>query len=102
MSDYLSTARECVQRARETTDQSTLREQLDSLDEGLKELTGGDRTEGSNPAEETGRLQEIEKKLMGLLEETSGETEDHLREARDAIDRFRQEHTDWDEPDESE
>lgn len=95
MIDQLSVARQSIQRASETTDNATVREQLDSLDEGLMELTEEDKTQNSDPASEVERLASIEEKLVGLLDETSGATETQIEEARDAIDIFRQEHTDW-------
>lgn len=97
MIDQLSVARQSIQRASETTDNAAVREQLDSLDEGLMELTEEDKTQDSDPASEVDRLASIEEKLVGLLDETSGATETQIEEARDAIDIFRQEHTEWED-----
>lgn len=97
MIDQLSVARQSIQRASETTDNAAVREQLDSLDEGLMELTDEQTTQESDPTSEVDRLTPIEEKLVGLLETTSGATETQIEEARDAIDIFRQEHTEWEE-----
>lgn len=97
MTDQLSAARNSIQQASETTDNANVREQLDSLDEGLMELTEEQKTQDSDPTVEVDRLTPIEEKLVGLFEKTSGATETHISEARDAIDHFRQQHTEWDE-----
>ncbi len=102
MIDQLSVARRSIQRASETTDNAAVREQLNSLDEGLMELTEEDKTQDSDPASETDRLTSIEEKLVGLLDETSGATETQIEEARDAIDIFRQEHTEWEDSEQRE
>lgn len=100
MIHQLSVARHSIQRASETTDNAAVREQLESLDEGLMELTEEGKTQESDPTIEVDRLTPIEQKLVGLLDKTSGATETQIEEARDAIDVFRQEHTDWDANDE--
>ncbi|UPM42723.1 DUF7553 family protein [Halocatena salina] len=96
MIDQLSVARRSVRRARETTDNAAVREQLASIDEGLMELTEEQTTQDTDPATEVDRLTPIEEKLAGLLDAASGDTETQIAEARDAIDIFRQEHTEWD------
>ncbi|RRJ33781.1 DUF7553 family protein [Halocatena pleomorpha] len=95
MIDQLSVARRSVQRASETTDNAVVREQLASIDEGLMELTDGQTTQDTDPGMEVERLTPIEEKLTGLLDTASGDTETQIAEARDAIDIFRQEHTEW-------
>lgn len=97
MIDQLSVARQSIQQASETTDKSDVREQLNSLDEGLMELTEEEKTQDTDPAIETERLEQMEAKLAGLLDATDGATTTQIEEARDAIDIFRQEHTDWEE-----
>lgn len=97
MIDQLTVARQSIQQASETTDESNVREQLNSLDEGLMELTEEEKTQDSDPAIETDRLEQMEEKLAGLLDTTDGATTTQIEEARDAIDIFRQEHTDWEE-----
>lgn len=97
MIDQLSVARQSIQQASETADESDVQEQLKSLDEGMMELTDEGKTKESDPAVEVDRLEEIEEKLVGLLEKTDGATNTQIEEARDAIDIFRQEHTDWEE-----
>lgn len=95
MSDQLARAREAVGRASDTAD-DTVREQLRSLDEGLMELTGGDKTQESDTTTEGDRLEEIEAKLAGLMDETDGDTRAHIEDARDYIDEYRRTFTrDW-------
>lgn len=94
--EQLKAARQAVQQASDTADDREVQEQLASIDEGLEELSGDDKTQPSDPAAEGDRLQELEEKLAGLLDETDGATEQEVQEARDAIDTFRQEHSqDW-------
>lgn len=94
--EQLKAARQAVQQASETADDRDVQEQLKSIDEALEELTGEEKTRESDPAEEGDRLQEVEEKLVGLLDRTDGATEQEIQEARDAIDTFRQEHSqDW-------
>lgn len=94
--EQLKAARQAVQQASDTADDRDVREQLASIDEGLEELSGDDKTQESDPSEEGDRLQKLEETLAGLLDETDGATEEEIQEARDAIDTFRQEHSqDW-------
>lgn len=91
MVEHLDEARESVQRASEIAEQEVLRKQLRSIDEGLMEMTEPAKTAGHEPHEDT--LEEVEQKLTGLLDETDGETAEQIREARDAIDAYRQAYT---------
>lgn len=89
MTDRTERARAELERASETAE-ANVREQLQSIDEGLDELLGGDTTEDSRPHGD--RLRELAEKLEGLEHETEGETRTHVEEARTLIDDYREEH----------
>lgn len=101
MADRLASARDAVRRASDETDDATVREQLRSIDEGLRELTEdegpvdvGPSTEGDEPHGDD--LEEIEAKLAGLADEAGGAARGHVEDARDAIDAYRRAYTrDW-------
>lgn len=120
MEDELARARAALQRASDETDDPTVREQLRSLDEGVMELVGGEKTEATpaegdpadagdetteaapaegDPADaavQGDRLEEVESKVVGLADETDGVTRDHLGEVRDALDAYRRKYArDW-------
>lgn len=97
VTDQLSIARESIRQASEMADQRDVQDQLKSLDEGIEELTSEEKTQESDPTVEVDRLEQVEEKLAGLLEETDGAVNTRIEEARDAIDVFRQEHTNWEE-----
>lgn len=90
--DQLSVAREAVQRASDTTEKTDVRDQLQSIDEGMADLTDTDDPEEFSESIETDRVEQIEEKIDGLVEETDDETGRELEEARDAIEVFREEH----------
>lgn len=83
-------ARTDLERASDTADH-TLREQLRSIDEGLEEIVGGDKTRDEPPHGD--RLVELERKLEGLAEETDGETREAIETARRRIDAYRRRET---------
>lgn len=89
MTDQVKRARDELTRARETAVRD-VREQLDSIDEGLMELVGGDKTRESLPHDD--RLAELVKKLDGLHDQAEGETRTHIESARELIDGYRQTH----------
>lgn len=104
--DQLEAARKAVRRASDNADESDVRNQLQSIDEGLGELdneketqpsdTGEQKTKETAASAEGDRLQQVEEKLAGLLDRTDGAAQEEIEEARDAIDTYRQEHTqDW-------
>ena len=90
MTDHLERARGSIQRASESVDGET-RENLLSLDEALGSLIEQTGEDGG-PADETERFEEVAEKLEGLLDESDGETEATLREARDQLDAYRRNH----------
>lgn len=99
MAEELSEAREAIQRASEVADDATVREQLDSIDEGLMEMTehpgdGPAKTAGDVPHGEN--LEEVEEKIVDLASRTGEPTRSHLEDARDGIDAYRRTFTrDW-------
>lgn len=98
MVDQLSRARAAVQRASDEVDDATLRNHLDSLDEGLMEQTEAAKTESDEP--DGDQLEQIETELVRVMDETGGAALEHLEEARDAIDAYRRAYTrDWDAED---
>lgn len=85
---HLERAREEIQRASDHAD-GEVQEQLHSVDEGLGELTNGDKTGNGEPEDEADRFNELEEKLRGLMDESEGEFEESLRNARDELDMYR-------------
>lgn len=90
MEPSLARARDAVQSASELTDDAHVREQLNSIDQGLATLTGADapteyETEGD-------RLEEIERQLVQLGDDAEGLTLEHIQTARDHVDAFRREY----------
>ena len=83
-------ARESLRTAEESAS-NQVREQLRSIEEGLDELVGGDKTEdGAGPHPD--RIEEIEEKLTGLESETDGATQDRIEDARDHLLTYRRDH----------
>lgn len=94
MSDHIDSARRAVRSAAESTEKSHVREQLESIDQGLEALSGTDAPEES--AVQGDRLEEIESKLVGLDETVDDRTTAHLESARDHLDAYRREFArDW-------
>lgn len=89
MTDRVEEARTELERARETA-AAHVREQLDSIDEGLGELLGGEKTKEERPHGD--RLRELAAKLEGLGRETEGETRAHIEEARTLVDAYLENH----------
>lgn len=85
--DQLERVRAALDDATETADRD-VREQLASIDEGLMELLGGDKTQRTTPHED--RLRELIEKLDGLRDEADGETSAHVGEARELLDDYRE------------
>lgn len=83
MSELLRQARTEVDTASGHAD-STVREQLRSIDEGLLELIEGDKTNSETPPE-TDELRELESKLAGLENQTNEQTRQHIEIAREHI-----------------
>lgn len=110
MSHELERAREDVQRAGDLAENETVREQLRSIDEGLKEMThsskedasdtderetdGDATTEGDRPRGD--QLQQVEATLAGLEDDADGRAGSLIRDARDELDEYRRRRTrDW-------
>jgi hypothetical protein len=101
MADRLASAREAVRRASDVSDDSTVREQLRSIDQGLREMTEASETttddvstEGDVPHGE--ELRTVEEKIVGLADRADDEARAHLEDARDAIDDYRRSYArDW-------
>lgn len=110
MTDRLERTREDVQRAAEATDDAVVHKQLLSIDEGLEEMThsaaedvsptddeeegGAVKTEGDVPHGE--KLQQVEAKLAELGDDADGRAREHIQDARDHLDDYRQTVTrDW-------
>ncbi|WP_458210464.1 DUF7553 family protein [Haladaptatus sp. NG-SE-30] len=90
MTDHLQGARENIRLASDTAD-GEVQTNLNSLDEGLGDLTEEGKTSTGEPADEADRFEELEEKLRGLIDETDGETETALQDARDELDAYRRE-----------
>lgn len=71
-----------LDRAADRAD-SHVREQVLSVEEGLREIVGGDKT--SDAAPHADRLEELEEKLAGLARETDGEVNRHVTTAEALI-----------------
>jgi hypothetical protein len=89
MSDQIARAQWAVSEAHDRADDATVREQLASLERGLGVIDDHDETAAQARWD---RLREIESKLVSLLDDTDGATYSLLEIARDAVDRYRQEH----------
>lgn len=84
-------ARRAIQRAAVTADDRQDRLVLKSIDEGLMELGGGDKTIEDADAH-ADRVDELEQKLSALEENVDGRTYDHLQTARERFERYRERH----------
>jgi vacuolar-type H+-ATPase subunit H len=94
MESSLRRARDAVQTARELTDDATTREQLDSIDRALEDLSGTDVLD--DDTEEGARLEEVERQLVTLGDDTDNPARQQIGRARDHIDAFRRtEARDW-------
>lgn len=87
MTDDLERAREELQTAAGSADRA-IREQIESVDEGLMEIVGGDKTKDRPPHAD--RLAELEETLGGLREEADGETERRVTKAASLIESYRE------------
>lgn len=86
----LAEAREAIQRAANTADDREAREVLTSVDEGLMEIGGGEKTKDTHPHAD--RVEELEERLVDLEEDVEGGTYDHLMSARERLERYRERH----------
>lgn len=94
MESRLTRARDAVDSAARLTDDSTVHEQLTSIETGLETLTGDDAPDDA--AVEGERLEELERQLVTLGDEVDGLAAQQIETARDLIDTFRRtEAQDW-------
>ncbi|MDS0284610.1 DUF7553 family protein [Haloarcula onubensis] len=94
MVSRLAIARDAVQTASQRTDDATVHEQLQSVDEALEGLEGDAALD--DDIEEGSRLEQLEHQLVKLGDDTDGLVEQQLEVARDNVDLFRQERApDW-------
>lgn len=89
MSELLRQARTEIDQASEHAD-STVREQLRSIDEGLLELIEGDKIASDVPPE-TAELRELESKLADLEDQTNEQTRQYIETAREYLLAYRNE-----------
>ena len=87
MQPRLRRARESVQSAIELTDDSTIHDQLQSIDTALGNLSGSETLD--DDAEEGERLEEVERQLVELGNDADGLAGEHVETARDHLDAFR-------------
>lgn len=90
MQRALVRAREELQSATGDTDRD-IREQIESVDGGLMELVGGDRTRDT-PVH-LDRIAELEETLGGLREEAAGETAERIANAEALLGEYRERHS---------
>jgi hypothetical protein len=99
MDEDLAAARAAIERAIERADDSTLREHLRSVSEGLRDLTNEveppeSTTRGEAPDGDD--LESIESEVVDLASETVTPVRSYLETARDEIDEYRRANTrDW-------
>jgi|AntRauTorcE11898_2_1112593.scaffolds.fasta_scaffold00035_16 DnaJ-domain-containing protein 1 len=95
----LTDARAAIARAIAQTDDPTLREHLESIEEGLEELTNEeDETAAStqNEPPHGDNLESLESTIVDVASETDPPVRSHLETARDEIDEYRRAYTqDW-------
>lgn len=98
MADRLASARDAGRRVSDETVDATVREQLRSIDEGLRELTedegqvvGGPGTEGDEPHGDG--LEGKEAELADPASEADGPARGPVEAARDAVDGYRRAYT---------
>lgn len=89
MQNTLARAREELQSATGDTDRD-IKEQIESVDEGLMELAGGDKTKDT-PVH-LDRIAELEETLGGLREEADGETAERIANAEALLGEYRERH----------
>lgn len=89
MVSRLAIARDAVQTASEHTDDATVHEQLQSIDQALERVSGESALDDDTA--EGDRLEALEHQLVKLGNHTDGLVERQLSVARDNLDRFRQE-----------
>lgn len=77
----LERAREELRHASDAADRP-IQEQLDSIQEGIFEELGGDRTQ-NEPGPKVDRIAELIEKLEGLSEEASGDPARRIDQARE-------------------
>lgn len=87
MAQHIQQAREEVRAAADAADGET-REQINSLDEGLMELGGGDKTDPDGPPHDD-RVEEIEEKLGALSERVPPEAAERLERAEEHLSQYR-------------
>lgn len=87
MTDEIARAREEIERAGDEAE-SNVREPLMSLSEGLMEITGGDKTQDTQPHDD--RLREVEHQLGELEDEAEGSPRERIRRAKTLIEDYRQ------------
>lgn len=90
MSDRPKRIQEELERATEGADRD-VREQLESIEEGFEEILGGDKTADTHPHAD--RLEELEKKLSALADETDGEGHRHLTTAEALLAGYRRDNS---------
>lgn len=92
MVDHIRSAREAIDEAVDVTGDAVIREQLQTIEDGLAVLQREEADERQGD-----RLEEVESKLVGLGDETDDDvTADRLETARDHIDAYRREFAqDW-------
>jgi hypothetical protein len=88
MVSSISIARDAIQSASDRTDDGSIHEQLQSIDEALEHLSGEETLD--DETEEGERLEQIEEQLVKLGNHTDGAVHQHLEVARDSLDRYRQ------------
>lgn len=91
MADLIERTHTAISRASDTTDDETVRKKLRSIDEGLRRLATDGQPDGD-------RLEELEKNITRLLDETDNDTKEWIQVARDRLDEYRRTYTrEWDE-----
>lgn len=94
MPAHIASARRAVQAAAEEVEIAHVREQLESIDEGLEALSGVEAPDRNDVQGD--RLEELEGKLVGLEAHVDDRTLEHLETARDHVDAYRQRYAqDW-------
>jgi len=91
MADHLQRTREEIHRATEHVD-GEVQDNLQSIDEGLQQLSAGEETAAKVPDDEAERFEHVEEKLRRLMDQTGGEAERALQDARNELDAYRREH----------
>lgn len=87
MQDDLRAAYDELERANEHASR-TVRQQLNSIEEGMFEELDGERTQ-AEPGPKADRIAELEKKLDGLADEAEDPTHAHIAQAREHLRSYR-------------